>query len=70
MLARSPELVILDEPFTSLDETSQKQSISMLTSAFSEKCILFTNHQRYLYTELGNRFFQLDDGNLKEIEHL
>ncbi|AQT85403.1 ABC-transporter ATP-binding protein [Paenibacillus larvae subsp. larvae] len=70
MLARSPELVILDEPFTSLDETSQKQSISMLTSAFSEKCILFTSHQRYLYTELGNRFFQLDDGNLKEIEHL
>ncbi|AQR78167.1 ABC transporter ATP-binding protein [Paenibacillus larvae] len=68
MLARSPEFIILDEPFTSLDETSQKQSISMLTSTFSEKCVLFTSHQRYLYTELGNRFFQLDDGNLKEIE--
>ncbi|MDT2246030.1 hypothetical protein P7H16_01985 [Paenibacillus larvae] len=55
-------MVILDEPFTSLDETSQKQSISMLTSAFSEKCILFTSHQRYLYTELGNRFFSLTMG--------
>ncbi|MGG1697387.1 ATP-binding cassette domain-containing protein [Bacillus zhangzhouensis] len=69
MVARSPELIILDEPFTSLDEASQIQSISLLKKEFSHRCVLFTSHQRYLYSELGNRFFQLDKGQLNEIEH-
>ncbi|GLF81697.1 ABC transporter ATP-binding protein [Bacillus safensis] len=69
MVARSPELIILDEPFTSLDEASQIQSISLLKKEFSHRCVLFTSHQRYLYSELGNRFFQLDQGQLNEMEH-
>ncbi|MBU5260801.1 ABC transporter ATP-binding protein [Bacillus pumilus] len=68
MVARSPELIILDEPFTSLDEASQIQSISLLKKEFSHRCVLFTSHQRYLYSELGNRFFQLDQGQLNEVE--
>ncbi|MFP7226816.1 ABC transporter ATP-binding protein [Bacillus altitudinis] len=68
MVARSPELIILDEPFTSLDEASQMQSISLLKEEFSDQCVLFTSHQRYLYSELGNRFFELDHGQLNEIE--
>lgn len=68
MAVRSPELIILDEPFTSLDEASQMQSISLLKEEFSDQCVLFTSHQRYLYSELGNRFFELDHGQLNEIE--
>ncbi|MBD3860536.1 ABC transporter ATP-binding protein [Bacillus sp. 28A-2] len=68
MVARSPELIILDEPFTSLDESSQIQSISLLKEEFSHRCVLFTSHQHYLYSELGNRFFQLDNGQLNEME--
>ncbi|KLV21941.1 ABC transporter ATP-binding protein [Bacillus altitudinis] len=68
MAARSPELIILDEPFTSLDEASQMQSISLLKEEFSDQCVLFTSHQRYLYSELGNHFFELDHGQLNEIE--
>lgn len=68
MATRSPELIILDEPFTSLDEASQMQSISLLKEEFSDQCVLFTSHQRYLYSELGNRFFELDHGQLNEIE--
>ncbi|WMT30483.1 hypothetical protein RE735_08130 [Bacillus aerius] len=68
MAARSPELIILDEPFTSLDEASQMQSLSLLKKEFSDQCVLFTSHQRYLYSALGNRFFELDHGQLNEIE--
>ncbi|MGG3844606.1 hypothetical protein RI196_02320 [Aeribacillus composti] len=67
MLARSPELIILAKPFTSLEKASQKQSIMMLEEAFKKQCILFTSHQRYIYAELGSRFFLLENRQLKEI---
>lgn len=67
MLARSPELIILDEPFTSLDKASQKQSIMMLKETYKEQCILFTSHQRYIYAELGSRFFLLENRQQKEM---
>lgn len=67
MVARSPELIILDEPFTSLDDTTDTIDF-FIKKEFSHRCVLFTSHQRYLYSELGNRFFQLDQGQLNEVE--
>lgn len=64
-LARDPEILLLDEPFTSFDLESQKKSIDLLKQRASENRItLFSSHMEDLFVHLANRMYILDKGCL------
>jgi peptide/nickel transport system permease protein len=67
-LARSPQLLVADEPTTALDETVQAQIIDLLRSLQSELSFstLLITHNIALVREFSNRLLVMYAGQLVE----
>ena len=65
-LALRPELLLLDEPYSSLDETSKTQSQEWLQKILGESkvSVLLVTHTLAEAEQLGGRVMQLKDGVL------
>ena len=62
-LLHEPNLLVLDEPTSSMDTTSEKAVISCLKSWPEEKTILIVTHRNSLL-DIVNRILVIDDGKI------
>jgi len=62
-LLHDPELLLLDEPFSGLDQESLETAISVL-SGFDERSVVVATHDLERGAELVDRALFLDDGRL------
>jgi len=65
-LARGAKIVVLDEPFTNLDERTQVRLLRYLLKNRSGKLLLASTHNVKLGVLLADRIFYLDNCRLKD----
>ncbi|MEY8353200.1 ATP-binding cassette domain-containing protein [Lachnospiraceae bacterium 54-53] len=72
MFARRPELVIMDEPFTSMDTESRMFMIHYLKELSKDIIVIFTSHQQNTINQLSNYKYIIKNRKLtiKEGENL
>ena len=68
MLARNPTLILMDEPFTSIDEDSRCFILNYLKSILSNIIIIFSSHQTDLIEEFSTINYFIDDKKIIKIE--
>ncbi|MEK3934500.1 ATP-binding cassette domain-containing protein [Sporosarcina sp. FSL W7-1349] len=61
LLAR-PELLLLDEPLTGLDQTSQEQLLKILSDG--KTAIIFTSHEEWFVRKLATHILQIETGEM------
>ncbi|MBP2242810.1 ABC-type multidrug transport system ATPase subunit [Cytobacillus eiseniae] len=59
-----PELFLLDEPLTGLDEPAQKQMLNILNSFNQRTSIVFTAHESLLVDGLAERVITIANGTI------
>ena len=52
MMAREPKLILLDEPFTSLDFEMQKKAVTLLKKQSANTILIISSHQKELIGQL------------------
>lgn len=63
------KIILLDEPFSSMDAYSQQYAKKLLTDLSSEgSIIIFVSHLQEISEELANKLFVLEDGSIKEMK--
>lgn len=65
-LLLEPELLLLDEPMTGLDEDAQNELLKQLNSLSNEMTIIFTVHDSLLIDGLSNRVITMESGRIIE----
>lgn len=66
-LLHSPELLLLDEPFTGLDSTARDMTVNLiLAERQNSKSVIFSTHDIELGYEAGSRFRFLLNGVLED----
>ncbi|UOY91142.1 ABC transporter ATP-binding protein [Ectobacillus sp. JY-23] len=61
-----PALIVLDEPFTAMDQDSTEAALQLLESLKTQKCsMLFSSHQANIKNRLADRFLTLKDGHIE-----
>lgn len=63
-LIKNPDLLLLDEPLTGLDEQSKVELLNELSSFHPEKTIIFTAHESLLIGRLANRVMTIENGKI------
>lgn len=67
MLARKPKLLLLDEPFSSLDIKSQEKAMDIIRKYSQEAIVILSSHQKNVIDELsGCRYILKNKGISKE----
>jgi heme ABC exporter ATP-binding subunit CcmA len=65
VLLAQPELLLLDEPFSSIDAASAEQMLRVLADLRAQQCtILLTTHQPELTRSLANAFVHMRQGEI------
>lgn len=67
MLARSPKLILLDEPLTSLDFESQSKTIDLLKKISKNAVIIMSSHQEELIAKLATSRFKIMNKNFIQL---
>lgn len=65
-LLMSPDVLVLDEPTSSLDILNEKSFLKMLEEAYADKTIIIVSH-RMSTLAFCNRIFELKENQLNEI---
>lgn len=65
ILAMEPEVLLLDEPMSGLDEESRKGMYAILKN--SDLSMLIIDHDRQLLADLCHRVLKLEDGKLSPV---
>ena len=61
-----PDVLILDEPTSSLDVLNERSFLKMLHESYAEKTVIIVSHR--MSTLSGcNRLFRLENGRLEEL---
>lgn len=63
-LLKNPDLLLLDEPLTGLDEKTQNELLQQLLSLQKEITIIFTAHEPLLVEGLADRVIEIDAGKI------
>ncbi|MEI4771349.1 ABC transporter ATP-binding protein [Psychrobacillus sp. FJAT-51614] len=63
-LLTKPDILLLDEPLTGLDATSQQNLITLLEKLKKQMTIIFTTHEDLLVDTLANQTLYVQDGNI------
>ncbi len=69
MLARNPSLILLDEPFTSMDKISQDHITNYLLEYKSNAAIVLVTHQEEFSNKLADAHLLLKDNVINEVEN-
>ena len=56
-LIKNPKILILDEPFSALDEENKKNVVDYLISIKKNKIIILTNHEKSLEKNFDEIFY-------------
>ena len=56
-LIKNPKILILDEPFSALDEENKKNVVDYLISIKKDKIIILTNHEKSLEKNFDEIFY-------------
>lgn len=67
-LIHSPELLVMDEPFSGLDLEAREVLIKYLEKLQGEKTIIFSSHEIGLAKEISNRGIFLENGRVVKEE--
>ncbi|WP_082355307.1 ABC transporter ATP-binding protein [Bacillus sp. FJAT-22090] len=59
-----PDILLLDEPLTGLDATSQQSLIAILEKLKKQMTIIFTTHEDLLVDTLANQVLYVKDGSI------
>lgn len=59
-----PQLLLMDEPLTGLDDDSQKELVKQLHLLSDETTIIFTAHDSLLIEQAAHRVIRVDGGNI------
>lgn len=63
-LLKEPDLILLDEPLTGLDQTTQSKVIKLLQAFANNTTIILTTHEQVLISELAPRIIEVDKGKI------
>nr|WP_232337152.1 ATP-binding cassette domain-containing protein [Lysinibacillus timonensis] len=63
-LLKNPELLLLDEPLTGLDDQAKIELLNQLNSLKGEKTIIFTTHEPLLIEGLADRILTVERGRI------
>ncbi|WP_052344354.1 ATP-binding cassette domain-containing protein [Bacillus ndiopicus] len=63
-LLNNPDLLLLDEPLTGLDDTAKIELLSQLNSLQKDKTIIFTTHEPLLIERLADRVLTIESGRI------
>ncbi len=69
-LARSPRLLLLDEPFSALDEDARAAMGEIVRERAADAIVLFVTHDREEATRLGDAFVRFRDGRAEQASSL
>lgn len=61
MLAREPHLLLLDEPFTSLDEQMQEKAVEQIKKIGKEGIVVMTSHQKELMEQIATITYKITE---------
>lgn len=64
-LIHNPEIIVLDEPFVSLDIHTTQNLITVLSSFKGKKTLIITSHSLDLVVELCDHFYIIEEGEVK-----
>ncbi|WP_290716378.1 MULTISPECIES: ATP-binding cassette domain-containing protein [Exiguobacterium] len=68
MISREINLLLLDEPFTALDKSSQQKAYDILTNFLTEKnSIIFVTHIEEFRVQLSDHIYEIKDQNLVKV---
>lgn len=62
-LVKNPEVLILDEPTSSLDEENSKEIAHLLKTLSLKKTIIVSSHQKDLFFDLSDQVVEIKDGS-------
>lgn len=63
-LLKEPDLLLLDEPLTGLDDASQEELAAQLASLQNEVAIVFTAHEPNFVQQLAHRVVEIERGKI------
>lgn len=63
-LLNSPDILLLDEPLTGLDEQAKNELLNQLNALEKDKTMIFTTHDSLLMEGLASRVITVDDGEI------
>lgn len=63
-LLKNPQLILLDEPLTGLDDNAKVELLHQLNSLRGDKTIIFTAHEPLLIEGLANRIITVENGRI------
>ena len=65
-LATDPRLLLLDEPFTNLDEALKGRLMTLVDAATRDRTVLFVTHDEAEAAQLGDRVVRMAEGRVVE----
>jgi len=65
-LARNPEVILLDEPFSSIDEEG-KRTLCEILKSYSDRLILIVAHETKMLEKIAESFIVMEAGRIVDI---
>jgi ATP-binding cassette subfamily B protein len=63
LLVKNPQIMILDEPTSSMDKEMERFTLGILNSLKKDKIIFFVSHQLYILKD-ASRIYLIENGKI------